>query len=182
MNWQIILTSTVCAAIISGLFNLYFKRRDYANDYYKYILDKRKKAYELLETFIPEFSSCIVLLFNNKFNKSEVFFQPIKKEYPLTELILKLVEVYKNGFWYSPEMSICIVEANDFLQWHTHLEEKIKSKVDTYTIDSAQELYLKSDKIYQKIIKQFFYDLNQLNNIPKFQKSKINVLSNYSKI
>lgn len=56
MNWQIILTSTVVATIVTSIFtlvlNVYLKKIDYKNEYYKKVIQKRIEAYEFLENQI----------------------------------------------------------------------------------------------------------------------------------
>jgi len=50
--WQVALSSSVIAAIVSAAINLWIKRNEYSNDYYKMVITKRIAAYEQLECLI----------------------------------------------------------------------------------------------------------------------------------
>lgn len=56
MNWQIILTSSSIAALVTAFFtiilNVYLKKLDYKNEYFKKVIQKRIDAYEFLENQI----------------------------------------------------------------------------------------------------------------------------------
>lgn len=60
-NASIILTSSVFAAVISAgvsaLLSIVLKNKDYRNDYYKKVIDKRIKAAESLENFLHIFTT-----------------------------------------------------------------------------------------------------------------------------
>lgn len=47
-----ILSGSLAAAIVSGLFSIYTQKSSYKNEYYKYIIKKRIEAYECIEEFI----------------------------------------------------------------------------------------------------------------------------------
>jgi hypothetical protein len=64
MDTATILTSTVVATVvsglISGLYGLYAKQREYMNEYYSLILKRRIVAYEQLENLIVEIKTAVV--------------------------------------------------------------------------------------------------------------------------
>ena len=64
MDAATILTSTVVATIVSGLitgfYSLWAKQREYRNDYYKAVVQRRIVAYEALEALIISLKACVV--------------------------------------------------------------------------------------------------------------------------
>jgi hypothetical protein len=60
MDIGTILTSTVVSAVVSGLISLYGKQREYVNEYYKIILNRRITAYEQLESLIVSLKVSVV--------------------------------------------------------------------------------------------------------------------------
>lgn len=64
MDVATILTSTVVATVVSGLitgiYSLRAKQREYMNDYYKAILQKRIASYETLEALIVSLKTAVV--------------------------------------------------------------------------------------------------------------------------
>ena len=47
-----ILSGSLTAALVSGLFSIYTQKSSYKNEYYKYVIKKRIEAYERIEEFI----------------------------------------------------------------------------------------------------------------------------------
>jgi len=47
-----ILSGSLTAALVSGIFSIYAQKNNYKNDYYKYVIKKRIEAYEYIENFI----------------------------------------------------------------------------------------------------------------------------------
>lgn len=64
MNWQIVITSSVIAAIVTALMsffiNIYLKKLDYKNEYYKKVIQKRIESYEFLENQIMKLKQATV--------------------------------------------------------------------------------------------------------------------------
>jgi hypothetical protein len=62
--WLAVLSSSVVSgvlgALIAGWFNLRSKRTEYANTYYKMVLEKRIKAYEAVERIISQIKIAVV--------------------------------------------------------------------------------------------------------------------------
>ena len=47
-------------AVVTGIYNLRIRQRDFVNDYYKVVIDKRVVAYEKLSSLIVCLRTCVV--------------------------------------------------------------------------------------------------------------------------
>jgi hypothetical protein len=92
------------SAIVSGLIAWLVKDKEYKNDYYKKVIDKRIKAIEALETYVSLFNTAqeVIDISNNQHRQLHTFFANKRDD----EITHKAIEdITKSGIWYGVETS-----------------------------------------------------------------------------
>jgi hypothetical protein len=168
MNWTLAIIQAIVIAGISALISYVIstrqKRLDFRYDYRKYILEKRKKAYDEVEIIIARFQIAIP--------KSHFF----PKEFGLDPIL----EVYSrfinhSSFWVSKEMK-------------DNLTFLVGNLLDYRDIDIAPE----AEKAYRNqawasiftklkaVESQYFIDIMRLDDMEAFQNEKDDEFHRYN--
>jgi hypothetical protein len=164
MNWNIIWTSAVIATLLSTIANFfiwrYQKRQEFKYDYKKYILEKRKKAYDLVED-----------LFNYETSfhtaKKEQYYSFFDSHDNLVNFHDRLNSAYVVSFWLSNSLSGYLSQLFDLLGPASFID----------AVQLQRFGILNHDKVYQlfgAIKNQYFTDLISLDNIAGHMESKGN--------
>jgi hypothetical protein len=148
---QILLSSAVIAAIVSGIISVILKRIDYKNEYHKLILHKRITAYEQIEKVMLLFGTCA---FDNDKPLHGVFLQ--RKSIDQAMVTLALVLQYR--IWINPNTYDALIELNRLIY-------KIQNSEDTIT--SAKENYKTLGDLRDKLLNGSINDYKKLYRVPE---------------
>jgi hypothetical protein len=166
MNWTSIFASGVIAAVVSGLFNLYFKKQDYKNEYRKYILEKRKKAYEKIEVIV--FLFCDTTYFHGEDRlkmTASIFCFENEDQNRILDILIKISNIGGDKFWCSFHMNLLIFHLKYFLE-HANKEHYSYSKSpEGYSNEFAEKHRARWRKLKQELTKQFMTDLKSVDNV-----------------
>jgi hypothetical protein len=162
MNWNLILTSSIIATILSSLVNLliwgYQKKHEFKYDYKKYILDKRKHTYNWIEE---------ILTYSSPIHKisDHIAHKPFQ-DYPS---LMKLIDLTsKNSasqMWLSNALLNCLTSLNHLASEAANTPENpsiIKFGIEKFDI-------IKDILIRMRI--EYFKDLMELDDIKKYRRS-----------
>ncbi|MFL5811343.1 MAG: hypothetical protein ACJ749_17605 [Flavisolibacter sp.] len=158
MNWTLALLQAIIIAGISAIISYRISTRqkqlDFSYDYRKYILEKRKKAYDELEPFIIQLRHAV----------------PLSHFHPLAfgfDTILESYNCFKkqNAFWVSREMDELLMA---IVSWMDEFKRDIEKNPD------PPKAYIRAKwvpSVYKlnEIESQFFIDIMQLDNITAFK-------------
>lgn len=186
---SIILTSTLIATVLSTIANYVIsvkvKRIDFENDYRKYILEKRKKAYDILENIINEYSEMIVIKEGAPSRKSfvspTIFYITPQKRKPVAEFLVLLGTTAKYKFWYSESMYKKLIEVNTFLHRVNVQADNVKSDAE-YQLLNWKDILKEYENHKIELNRHFFDDLKNLSNIKDFKKNKTHNLLRLSQL
>lgn len=160
-----VLTSSVVGAVVSNLFSEWQKRNEYKRDYYKKIIDRRMKAYEVVETF----ASCFDVRARDESTDTKFLLCCSTVENAKNTFeYLKTVEKYI--LWIDKDCKKCVEEINQLLlpllafdetQAINQGNERIKK-----SIEICEELEYKRDKL-RDIIKKNIIKLHDVDSFFK---------------
>ena len=162
-TWIAVLSSSLLTAAIGGLlagiFALRAKSRDYINDYYKQVLEKRWEAYQLIETLIFNFK--VASPDSNLRMIHQIFYRgPDDNPGSIYTLIIRTSAL---AFWLSDdifaksrEIDVLLLQRTSDVSWQEfgalHYREFARIRV------ALERLYSR--------------DLASLHRVPKFLNSK----------
>ena len=163
MDWNIIWTSSIIATTLSSGVNLfiwgYQKKHEFKYDYKKYILDKRKHAYNWIEE---------ILTYSSPLHKVSgyIVHTPFQDYQSLLEFISLTSKNSASQMWLS----------NDLLNNLTFLNHLASDAINSSTVNAAISKFgnEKRDIIDEKLTlikKNYFRDLMELDDIKKYQRS-----------
>jgi len=173
MNWQILLTSTLVATVISStvsaLVTIYLKSREYSYDYRKYILEKRKEVYtdiekmlNILQTFAtvqPSYPSTGVKI---------PYFFISKSDHPVHEFNKQVNNIRVRGFWLSQNMNTEIIMLNRLI---TRLRVEIPFEEDRdKRIEIGDKYKDEIGAFGKKMASIYFEDIISLDDIKSFKR------------
>lgn len=159
--WQVVLSSTLVSGIVSGSiagwFSLRSKRDEYANAYYKLVLERRIAAYEAVEELILSIKTAVAdddrrlyhLLFSNDDDHANVY-----KKLHATNLV---------SLWLTDEMFSLTRELNLLVFSRTKESGLIEFGKKNYI--AVAELRTKMERVHAA-------DMIVLHDVPSFLKSK----------
>ena len=160
--WTIILSIASSSIVSSYLAHMIWnaqKRKEFQWDYKKYILDKRKEAYEWVEQIIAESNALVNV-------PSYVVYKPfrdVKTLYNFVDLTAKNGHLH---MWISQEMFDQIMTLN-------HYAAKINNdlgKTDHIVNRFAHDNFAAINDVTIKIKNQYFQDLKNLDNFETLDK------------
>jgi hypothetical protein len=166
---------SLIGGVVTLLTTLHFKKEDYKYDYKKYILQKRKDAYNEIETIL-------VRLGDKKIDRIKkvrihtIFTETKTESSPLDCFTKELSNVIgRNRFWITENMHDLLVDLLQFLSSYSSLDEFRNKKHITATelVLLAEANFDKIEIHAREINQQFFIDVKELDNIEKFKKNKI---------
>ena len=163
MDYQLAATSIIVPAAISLIVavinNQRQKRLEFDYDYRKYILDKRKKAYERIEFFIADFEAFDFKLYDI----------PESDWVGLDNLREQLKKINFNSIWISGTMlyvlgfiRVTLKDINTLYQANEPISE-----------DDQKKIELKTRKALTVILREYFKDISNLDGIEKFKRKKL---------
>jgi len=175
MDWITLFSSSVIAAVISGVSALYFKKVDYNYDFKKYVLKKRIEAYEKAELLINYSND---KYFENGTKGKQVavprFFYNEKKS-PITfdEYVTQTKKIFDYSIWFTDRFSELLLGLNNIM---AEIQTELYNSPETEDklIKLGTEYSSKINKQISLLLKQFFVDMKNLNNINEFKLKKEN--------
>lgn len=159
--WLAVLSSSVVTGIIGtligGWFNLRSRRNDYANTYYKLVLDRRLAAYEEVEQLIVKIKVAVLdkdqrpyhLLFSDDDDQKSVY--------------KLLFSVMSRALWYSDELFERTRDLNVLIYSQTK---------DGGLVEFGKSHYREIAELRTAIEKLHARDMLTLHEVPKFLRSK----------
>lgn len=158
-----ILTSSVISAIVTNLFSEWQKRNEYKRDYYKKIIDRRLKAYEVAESL----ASC----FDERAKDEEnnyVFLSCCSTTENAKATFEALKNAEKYEIWLSRECQDCIKKLNEILLplliFDEEYEKRLKLNRIKLSIDLCGNIEKQRDKLRNIIAK----DMINLHDVDSF--------------
>jgi hypothetical protein len=103
------LAGVLLAAVIGGLYTLRAKQNEYANDYYKTVIQRRIAAYEQLESLIVDFKIAVV----DKDNKP--YHLAFSGETPKVNILRRFYLLRSQALWLSEDAFVETRELNYLL-------------------------------------------------------------------
>lgn len=160
--WLAVLSSSVIAGIlgafITGWFNLRSKHTEYANTYYKMVLEKRIKAYEAVEHLIHLIKIAVVDLDNRPYH---VLFS---KDDDHANVYKSIIDGMPDALWLSDELFEATRELNVFVYSH--------APSGTGLIEFGKAHYREIAELRTKIERIHIRDMTNLHEVPEFLRMK----------
>ena len=160
--WLAVLSSSVVTGVLGGLiagwFSLRSKHNEYANAYYKMVLERRLTAYETVERLIARIKVAVLdddqrpyhLLFSKDDDHEGVY--------------KALLEVLSTALWLTDDLFEKTRELNVLIYGRTKSGEGL--------IEFAKENYRTIAELRTQIEKLHTRDMLTLHEVPKFLQSK----------
>jgi hypothetical protein len=158
--WLAVLSSSVISgilgAVIAGWFNLRLKHTEYANMYYKMVLEKRIKAYEVVERLINQIKTAVVD------TDSRPYHLLFSKDDDHTNVYKALMD--GDALWLSDELFEATRDLNVL----------VYSQVtgDSGLIEFGKTHYRQIAEIRTKMEKLHIRDMSTLHDVPEFLRKK----------
>ena len=160
--WIAILSSSVISgatvAFIAGLFNLRSKNNDYANTYYKMILERRLKAYEAVEILISHIKTAVVDKDNRPYHLL------FSKDDDHLRVYKAITGGMPDALWLSDELFDATRELNLMIYQF--------APDGTGLIEFGKTHYREIAELRTKIEKIRIQDITTLHQVPKFLRKK----------
>lgn len=159
--WQLIITfisGSVVAAVISGLFNIFNKKTDYTDSYFKIVVEKRVNAYMELQQLVMFLKTATIDPIDRK--AYHVLLQSSESSHLVKETLFKLAQ---NDIWFSNDISRSMIELSRII-FSLPSDELINSV--------AKENYKEIANLRENIERACLRDIASLHQVPKFLKSK----------
>lgn len=157
----IVIGSSLIAAIVSGLINMYQANIDYRNEYYKKIIEKRFQSYELIERLLYFFSTAVTD--NTDKEMYHVIFG--EKDNPfISEYALIITKLSKSNIWLSDEVTDELNKLNYFI---------IENDIKFDNIQHGKKFYPELGNIRNDILDIVKKDVLKLHKIKKELKREV---------
>lgn len=147
---------------VSGYFNIFVKKKEYENEYFKQIVSKRLTAYEQLNQIIYIFKGSV------QDDDGKVYHMIFQNEESFSNFHIVLFNNKSNSFWYSENLSKYLLELFKELG---KIDAKNKQKGISYS-EIAKEEYKNLATLRDKIEIEMVKDLPKLYDINNFLNSK----------
>jgi len=131
-----IISSSVIATVFASIINIFIKKIEFKQAYYRIILDKRLKAYEWLENQIALLKTTVA---DDRDNKSYhiIFSYGINEYYDFTKNIM-LANAY--SLWINERTNVIL---NDLLHIFNQINLEIKGDKEEMLINLGKNYYFK---------------------------------------
>jgi hypothetical protein len=161
----LVFTSSVLSAGLTALVNWIIQKRNYRNEYYKKLLDKRLNAYEEVEALVSQLTSMVSVGKGQMCN----LFCHMGQEY-FREFLISVRIPMQKVFWLSDSVSGKLTELNIFLI--NEIENKIneRQEVDQQLIELGIKNVEKIRTMRKQLQAELYKDLRDLHDIKKFVK------------
>jgi hypothetical protein len=104
----IILSSSLVTALLTKLADLWIHKDKYKKEYYKLVLQRRLKAYELIDEYISNFGTMTMV--ENKLCPTFMF---LPDSFDI--LFVRMAEIKKQSLWYSSDLDKKLSTLNELL-------------------------------------------------------------------
>lgn len=152
----------IISSSISGYFNIFVKRKEYENEYFKQIVSKRLNAYEQLNQIIYIFKG------SAQDNDGKVYHVIFHNKESFEDFQMLLFNNKSNSFWYSDNLSKYLL---DLFKEFGRIDAKSKQNNISYS-EIAKEEYKNLATLRDKIEIELVKDLPKLYDINNFLNSK----------
>jgi hypothetical protein len=156
-----ILSAATVAAIISGLFLLYSKRLEFANIYFKLVIDKRLEAYVEVEHLISQIKVAV-----HDDSDYRLYHLLFSKDDDYIAIYQLLMSVMSKSMWLSDALFDKTRELNLLIF------REGKRAPSAGLIQFGKSNYLAIGKLRTEIERIFAKDLSKLHNVPAFLRRK----------
>lgn len=143
-------------AVVTGLYNLRSKRNEYANEYYKTVIQRRITAYEQLESLIVYFKASVVGTDN------QAYHLPFSGENAKEELFKRFFSVMSQDLWLSDDAFLKTRDLNYLLF----------SMPETNAIEFGKQHYQAIAQIRESLEKILAADMMELHKVGRFLARK----------
>jgi hypothetical protein len=178
MAWWLVSLQTIGVTIISAwiayIVSNWQKKLDYVYDYRKYILGKRKQAYDNIELLISTLKKNVVLEDGQSLNY--MFYITIDKTHPVLEFNRAFANILEYDIWLSHSMYKACKGLSEIISKVIH---EIASNNPTQKLLKDVGLKYQNELVNFKtqMIEIFAYDISKLDDVDEFKKSLVNVTS-----
>ena len=149
--------SGVVSACVAGWFGVRSRRDEYANEYYKLVIERRLKAYETLENLIMSLKTAVVD------EDRKPYHMLFSKDGDLANVYLRLHSTTLISLWLSEELFQATRELNLLIYSQAKDAELIAFGKDNY--QTIATLRAKLEQFHAR-------DMLSLHDVPAFLKSK----------
>jgi hypothetical protein len=134
------------------------KNVEFRYDYRKYILDKRKVVYDMIEVLLAE-------LINTKFDS---FDNPQDRSIIFAGFRKRLMDIRSNDVWVNMRCQIALFDLKFFM-------DCMDGKISFVDSTKANEHWLQNgfENVRAFLISAYFHDITKLDRIDSFKKGKI---------
>lgn len=148
---KLIVSSSVLAGIIGGIFTLVKSKVDYNNEFYKTLLRKRVDAFDMIEEVLYCFSTAIIDEDDNRFYHM-IFFEG---ENPLeTRYIELMTKLSKQNIWISEAVRDELCALNRYI---------IENSINFNSIEDGKRHYHQLGEFRDNILKVCRQDIRSLH-------------------
>ncbi len=162
----IVLSSSVLASIVTvflgGIVNRALKKLDYADEYYKTVLNRRIETYEVIEGQISLLKTSALGDDGRPYHL--IFAYGVDAFH---KFMAGMSEGMVRGLWLSNEVQKALVEIN-----HEILDVSFRAEGDDGLIALGQERYERFAELRHKLERAFIADMKVLHEVKKFLSSK----------
>ena len=160
--WTVVLSSTVVSGVVSALvggwFTLRSKRNEYANAYYKMILERRLAAYEEVERLIASIKVAVVD------NDQKPYHMLFSRDDDHMNLYKTLLGTMSNTLWLSDDIFELTRQLNLLVYKGT--------PGDSGLIEFGKKNYTEIAELRTKLERAHARDMLQLHDVHAFLKAK----------
>ncbi|MHC9242558.1 hypothetical protein [Pseudomonas aeruginosa] len=156
------LASAVISTVLGGMISGWLKRIDYADEYYRQVLQRRIEVYELLEAEIGILKQSCLADDGKAYHL--IFAYGINSFYDLQK---GLMAVMAKSLWLSDELQDIVVSINREL-----LDASFIAQDDEELINVGKEKYQKIASLRHQLEQRFSRDIGALHQIKFFLKRK----------
>lgn len=160
---EVIIGSSLIAAIVSGLLSMVQSNIEYRNEYYKKIIEKRFQSYEMIERVLYFFSTSVT---DNKDNKMyHVIFGEENNSFA-SEYYLLITKLSKSNIWISEKVSNELNKLNYFI---------IENNINFMNIEDGKKYYKVLGDIRNDILIVVKKDILKLHKVEKALKEEVKI-------
>ena len=170
MNYQIFATAfggAAFGAVITGIINIWLNKKNYKNDYYKKIIDKRMNAYDELEQFLKWFNV------EHDYNGNKLYhcYIHLERTEDCREATNKSVSLCGLKSWFSENVANLLDELNKTL---ANLEDEMELHIkEPYGVISvASKNHANIQRIIENLIEGMINDRPKLHEVESFLHEK----------
>jgi hypothetical protein len=170
-SWILVFTTIAGSGVLSTILTFYFNRKskhhDFRNDYRRYILDKRKAAYDKFERVIIQYSGMgIVETASGTFGIPKIFLTDVVNAYPIKTMVSSIAELNNTWLWYSFETRGVLNEVSEYL---IGVQQGFPFNFQTGEVSAS--IVARHEEFRQRLTKQYFNDLRRLDDVDGFKKN-----------